>query len=62
MLWHSDFDGEMKFYLKFVNKEVGSDFLSKAIKYKSSLKKYKRSKGRLHKIKAVILDLEDLNN
>lgn len=59
MLWHSDFDGEMKSYLEFVKKEVGSVFLSKAVRYKNALEKYKRSKGRLHKIKAVILDLED---
>lgn len=62
MLWHSDFDGEMKSYLEFVVKEVGSDFLSKAVKYKNALEKYRRSKGRLHKIKAVILDLEDINS
>jgi uncharacterized protein (DUF2164 family) len=62
MLWHSDFDGEMKSYLEFVSKEIGSDFLSKAIRYKNALEKHKRSKGRLHKIKAVILDLEDIDN
>lgn len=60
MLWHSDFDGEMKSYLEFVVKEVGSDFLSKAVKYKNALEKYRRSEGRLHKIKVVILDLEDI--
>jgi hypothetical protein len=62
MLWHSDFDGEMKFYLEFVTKEVGSAFLDKAKSYRNSLEQYKRNKGRLHKINAVIVDLEDLNS
>jgi len=61
MLWHSDLDGEMKFYLEFVTKEVGTLFLNKSKNYRNALMHYKRSKGRLHKINLVIIDLESIH-